>query len=169
MLRVLLSWGVVPGWGGQQSETCGLASGSVPALGWLGEQLYGALVQERNCPGPAISCVRASGECLGDVNLPNKGSVAPGMLAWVERRAPGWASFAGWGLLLGAGPGTGAEGKDPCEFLRRGHIMLVGMRGFEPPVSASRTRRSTRLSHIPLSRGRLLAESNQKGKCLGSA
>ena len=26
---------------------------------------------------------------------------------------------------------------------------LVGMRGFEPPVSASRTQRSTRLSHIP--------------------
>lgn len=57
--------------------------------------------------------------------------------------------------------------KDPCRFLRRGRVMLVGMRGFEPPVSASRTRRSTRLSHIPLSRGRLLAESNQKGKRLG--
>ena len=26
---------------------------------------------------------------------------------------------------------------------------LVGMRGFEPPASASRTQRSTRLSHIP--------------------
>lgn len=28
-------------------------------------------------------------------------------------------------------------------------IFMVGMRGFEPPVSASRTQRSTRLSHIP--------------------
>jgi ribosomal protein L15 len=29
-------------------------------------------------------------------------------------------------------------------------IFLVGMRGFEPPVSASRTQRSTSLSHIPI-------------------
>ncbi len=29
-------------------------------------------------------------------------------------------------------------------------VFLVGMRGFEPPASASRTRRSTRLSHIPI-------------------
>ncbi len=28
-------------------------------------------------------------------------------------------------------------------------VCLVGMRGFEPPVSASRTQRSTSLSHIP--------------------
>lgn len=41
---------------------------------------------------------------------------------------------------------------------------LVGMTGFEPAVSASRTRRSTSLSHIPLSRERLLAESISKGK-----
>jgi hypothetical protein len=27
---------------------------------------------------------------------------------------------------------------------------MVGMRGFEPPVSASRTQRSTSLSHIPI-------------------
>lgn len=27
--------------------------------------------------------------------------------------------------------------------------LLVGMRGFEPPASASRTLRSTKLSHIP--------------------
>ena len=28
---------------------------------------------------------------------------------------------------------------------------MVGVRGFEPPASASRTQRSTRLSHTPLS------------------
>ena len=28
--------------------------------------------------------------------------------------------------------------------------MMVGVRGFEPPASASRTRRSTRLSYTPI-------------------
>jgi hypothetical protein len=29
-------------------------------------------------------------------------------------------------------------------------VILVGVRGFEPPASASRTQRSTRLSHTPM-------------------
>ncbi len=31
----------------------------------------------------------------------------------------------------------------------QGKIFMVGVRGFEPPASASRTQRSTRLSHTP--------------------
>ena len=89
-----------------------------------------------------------------------------GMLA--QRRAHGGDVCLGGQVSPPVGWREQGERKDPCSFLRRGRIMLVGMRGFEPPVSASRTRRSTRLSHIPLSRGRLLAESNQKGKRLGA-
>ena len=39
--------------------------------------------------------------------------------------------------------------------LRNPLLLLVGMAGFEPAVSASRTQRSTKLSHIP-SRNRSL-------------
>jgi hypothetical protein len=33
------------------------------------------------------------------------------------------------------------------------YVILVGMRGFEPPASSSRTTRATKLRHIPIERG----------------
>ncbi|CCO24061.1 protein of unknown function [Maridesulfovibrio hydrothermalis AM13 = DSM 14728] len=52
--------------------------------------------------------------------------------------------------------------KKGYDIYRNPLIFMVGMRGFEPPVSASRTQRSTRLSHIPCEIGLL---TNHKINC----
>ena len=55
--------------------------------------------------------------------------------------------------LLGMPKDAGAESRR-----RRGRrLKLVGVGGFEPPTSRSRTERSTKLSHTP-TRGRILPE-----------
>ena len=37
-------------------------------------------------------------------------------------------------------------------------FLVVGMTGFEPATSHSRSERSTKLSHIPLTQGKILAD-----------
>ncbi len=49
-------------------------------------------------------------------------------------------------------PAIGAQLNHPLQVFNRGNLrvlIVVGMRGFEPPTPASRTLCSTRLSHIP--------------------
>ena len=41
---------------------------------------------------------------------------------------------------------------------------MVGVAGFEPATPASRTRCSTRLSHTPTLRARLIGEASHRGK-----
>ena len=48
---------------------------------------------------------------------------------------------------------------------RRRLFLLVGMTGFEPATSASRTQRSTKLSHIPLRIPSLLSNGEGTGGC----
>ena len=58
-------------------------------------------------------------------------------------------------MVLGAIRGIGLETRNlalrqsQSRLNRRSWAILVGVRGFEPPASASRTQRSTRLSYTP--------------------
>jgi len=45
----------------------------------------------------------------------------------------------------------------------RREVRLVGVRGFEPPTSASRTQRSTKLSHTPVRLDRVRAPVSDRG------
>ena len=52
----------------------------------------------------------------------------------------------------------GLNGTEAATAGRRGRgLKMVGVGGFEPPTSRSRTERSTKLSHTP-TRGRILPE-----------
>ena len=84
------------------------------------------------------------------------------------RRGRGLArATAAWGVHCRAGTGAShplwnrfraapALARPPWAVFRRrsrrdrGSVDLVGVRGFEPPTSASRTQRSTKLSHTPI-------------------
>ena len=53
----------------------------------------------------------------------------------------------------------------PTKKTPEGVFLLVGMTGFEPATSASRTQRSTKLSHIPLRIPSLLSNGEGTGGC----
>ena len=97
-------------------------------------------------------CANGRGKLCSIVPRGDRG-VGPGRLAGAFRPGPG-APGTGFGTDTAPSGAAGrltASGYGEVGSRNRslGRAELVGVRGFEPPTSATRTQRSTKLSHTP--------------------
>ena len=70
-----------------------------------------------------------------------------------------------WAAIFKSVQGLRSPHPDQQKRRPKASFLLVGMTGFEPATSASRTQRSTKLSHIPLRIPSLLSNGEGTGGC----